>query len=107
MLSPAIIHDPEALAQALKQRRKELNATQEELAEIYGVSRYTIVDAESGKGDPKLSTVLKLLNGLGMSLMAVPNQLTDQIAMMDPVDREVEAPDIGISEWEFDAEMEP
>ena len=102
MLTPSIIHDPEALAQALKQRRKELGTTQEELAEMYGVSRYTIVEAESGKGDPKLSTVLKLLNGLGISLMAVPNQLTDQIAMMDPIEHETETPGLGISGWEFE-----
>lgn len=107
MLKPMIITDPQILAEALKLRRKELKATQGDLAGMHGVSRYTIVDAESGRGDPKLSTILTLLKGLGISLVAVPTQMAHQVELLATVEPEAEDFQGGIDNWDFQVEMSP
>jgi transcriptional regulator with XRE-family HTH domain len=107
MLKPTIITDPKILAETLKLQRKALKATQEDLAGMNDISRYTIVDAESGRGDPKLSTILTLLNGLGISLMAVPNHMADRVKMLETVELEPEAEEyLGeIDDWDFDIDL--
>ena len=52
----------------LKYLRKELNFSQEELANKTGVSRQTINSIETGKFDPSLSLVFKLIKTLDCSL---------------------------------------
>lgn len=99
--------DPEVLAEALKGQRKRLKSTQQDLADMHGVSRYTIVDAESGNGDPKLSTVLTLLSGLGISLMAVPTQLVRQVEMLDVPEPNIEEIQSDIDDWDFEGGMDP
>ena len=51
----------------LKYLRKELNFSQEELANKTGVSRQTINSIETGKFDPSLSLVFKLIKTLDCS----------------------------------------
>lgn len=48
----------------LKRMRKKLGVTQEELAKRTGLSQAYIAKLESGKVDPKLSTLQKILNSL-------------------------------------------
>ncbi|MFX4300260.1 helix-turn-helix domain-containing protein [Pseudosulfitobacter pseudonitzschiae] len=107
MIKPMIITDPDVLAEALKTQRKRLRSTQQDLADMHGVSRYTIVDAESGNGDPKLSTVLTLLSGLGISLMAVPTQLVRQVEMLEVPELEVDEAQSTIDGWDFEPGMDP
>lgn len=52
----------------IKNRRDELQITQETLAETSGVGLRTLKEFESGKGNPTLQTVSKLANALGLEL---------------------------------------
>lgn len=52
----------------MKSRRKTLGISQQDLAEMSGVSLATIKDIERGKGNPSLETVQKILDILGMEI---------------------------------------
>jgi DNA-binding XRE family transcriptional regulator len=52
----------------IKQRREELQITQETLAEIAEVGLRTLKQFESGKGNPTLQTITKISEVLGMEL---------------------------------------
>jgi len=56
----------EELLIAIKKRRKDLQVTQETLAELSGVGLRTLKQFESGKGNPTLLTLKKLADVLGM-----------------------------------------
>lgn len=56
------------LIQRLKARREQLGVTQEQLAELAEVSLRTIKALDSGKGNPTVSTLVKLADVLGMEL---------------------------------------
>lgn len=53
----------------VRNRRKNLKITQEDLAELVGVSEKTIHQIEKGEGNPLHSTVLKVLDVLGFKLV--------------------------------------
>lgn len=57
------------LGMQIKERRKALNITQKELADLAGISINTVVAAERGQGDPKISTYLAICNVLGLKLI--------------------------------------
>ena len=57
------------LGMQIKERRKALKITQKELADLAGISIYTVVAAERGQGDPKISTYLAICNVLGLKLI--------------------------------------
>lgn len=57
------------LGMQIKERRKALKITQKELADLAGISINTVVAAERGQGDPKLSTYLAICNVLGLKLI--------------------------------------
>jgi transcriptional regulator with XRE-family HTH domain len=77
----SIITDRDNFSKALRDARKNLGLKQSDVADLYNLSRYTIVDVESGKGDPKLSTILTLLEAVGMRLVVVPAEVSDRISM--------------------------
>ena len=54
------------IREILKKRRTILNISQVDLAEKAEVSLATVKDIERGKANPSLSTVLKILEVLGM-----------------------------------------
>ena len=54
------------LGMQIKERRKALKITQKELADLAGISINTVVAAERGQGDPKISTYLAICNVLGL-----------------------------------------
>lgn len=56
------------LLQRLKNRRVQLGVTQEQLAELAAVALRTVKALDSGKGNPTVSTLLKLADVLGMEL---------------------------------------
>lgn len=62
------------LAETMKVRRKTLGISQQDLAEMSGVSLATIKDIERGKGNPSLDTVQKILDILGMEIKYVVRQ---------------------------------
>lgn len=48
------------LVQRLKDRREELGVTQEQLAELASVALRIVKELDSGKGNPTVSTLIKL-----------------------------------------------
>ena len=58
----------EIIIKQVKQRREELQVTQETLADISGVGLRTLKQFESGKGNPTLETISKLAEALGMEV---------------------------------------
>lgn len=53
---------------SIKERRKILDLTQEDLAEMSAVGLRTIKQIESGKGNPSLKTIMKIADILGMEI---------------------------------------
>ncbi|WP_370408992.1 helix-turn-helix domain-containing protein [Tenacibaculum dicentrarchi] len=56
------------LIEIIKNRRENLNVTQEMLADLSGVGLRTLKQFESGKGNPTLETLNKLGAALGVEL---------------------------------------
>ena len=56
------------LIQTIKERRQMMRVTQETLAELSGVGLRTLKQFESGKGNPTLLTIQKLVDVLGMEV---------------------------------------
>lgn len=58
----------EELIKIIKQRRAELQVTQETLAQLSGVGLRTLKQFESGKGNPTLQTLQNISDVLGMEV---------------------------------------
>lgn len=58
--------------------RKESHMSQRELEAATGIKQSVIARMESGKTDPQLSTVLKMLVSMGKTLAIVPLEVTEQ-----------------------------
>ena len=52
----------------IKERRKYLKVTQQTLADLAGVGINTLVAIERGEGNPQLSTLITILDTLGLEL---------------------------------------
>lgn len=65
----------EQIGEDIRKRRKSLGIIQTDLAEISGVSLRSLKEIETGKGNPTLSNLLKILNTLGLKIT-----LTSRIA---------------------------
>lgn len=65
----------EHLIHSVKERRESLKVTQEQLADISGVSLRTLKQFESGKGNPTLQTLTKLADVLGLELRLEVKQM--------------------------------
>lgn len=50
---------------SIKAMRLQKGISAKKLAEMSGVSSYTILSVEKGEGDPKFGTVIKIMNALG------------------------------------------
>lgn len=59
----------EEIGKDIKHRRLVLKITQQELADLAGVSINTIVAVERGVGNPRIATVLSVCNVLGLQLI--------------------------------------
>ena len=57
------------LATSISARRKNLGISQNDLAEMSGVSLATIKNIERGQGNPSFETVEKILAVLGMEIL--------------------------------------
>lgn len=56
------------IKEVMKDQRKKLGISQQDLAEMADVGITTIKQIEAGKGNPSLSTVEKILEILGMEI---------------------------------------
>ncbi|MBR2775862.1 MAG: helix-turn-helix transcriptional regulator [Prevotella sp.] len=54
------------IGRAIKERRKKLRVNQQTLADMAGVAVNTLVAIERGEGNPQLSTLLTILDTLGL-----------------------------------------
>lgn len=61
-----------ALIGELIKARKEKGITQKQLEEMSGIKQPVIARMETGKANPQIETVLKVLAPLGMTLAIVP-----------------------------------
>jgi len=52
----------------IKERRKHLGVNQQTLADLAGVGLNTLVAIERGEGNPQLSTLLCILDTLGLHM---------------------------------------
>ncbi len=59
----------QALASSLRERRKALQLGQNDLAELSGVSLHTLINLETGKGNPTLEVAQRILDALGLELV--------------------------------------
>ncbi len=62
------IDSPQELAELIKKARKSQKITQEQLADFTGLQRIGIVRIEAGQTEPKISTLLKICQILGLKL---------------------------------------
>lgn len=56
------------IGKKLQQRRDELSIKQEDLAEMTGITSKTIYLIESGKGNPSVDTLNKIMDVLGLEI---------------------------------------
>lgn len=63
--------DYQKISEEIKERRKSLNITQPTLAALAGVGLNTLVAIERGNGNPKLQTILAILDTLGLKIEVV------------------------------------
>ncbi|OYT10962.1 MAG: transcriptional regulator [Bacteroidetes bacterium 4572_112] len=56
------------LIKTIKERRADMQVTQESLAELAGISLRTLKLIESGKGNPTLVTLQKIADVIGMEI---------------------------------------
>lgn len=56
------------IGKIIKERRKSLKVNQLELSELAGVGINTLVAIERGEGNPKLETLLSILDTLGLQM---------------------------------------
>lgn len=56
------------VGESLRQRRKYLKLTQQELSDLAEVNINTVVAVERGEGNPKVKTIEDMANVLGMEL---------------------------------------
>jgi y4mF family transcriptional regulator len=62
-----MIAQPE-LGKLIHDHRKKSGLSQQQLAEMVGVGKTVVYDLEKGKDTVKLSTVLRVLNGLNIKV---------------------------------------
>jgi len=60
--------DAKQIGNIIKERRKQLDVNQQTLSDLAGVGLNTLVAIERGEGNPQLSTLLTVLNTLGLQL---------------------------------------
>lgn len=73
--SAAYIEDAEAIATiigAIIEKRKAMGISQRKLATICGIPQSSVARMESYKTTPKLETLLKILQPLGLGLSVTP-----------------------------------
>ncbi|WP_419944356.1 helix-turn-helix domain-containing protein [Candidatus Poriferisodalis sp.] len=68
-LAALVVRTPGSLANAVADRRGQLELTQQALADAAGVSRKLVCDAEAGKLTMQLDGLVKICTALGCELV--------------------------------------
>ncbi len=61
--------DTKQIGQQIRQRRKSLNVSQPTLAALSGISVNTLVSIERGEGNPRLDSVMSVLDSIGLQFI--------------------------------------
>lgn len=72
MRHPVPIGTPDELAIAVRERRRELGLSQQQLAARLGVSRQWVVGLEAGRPRAELGLVLRTLRSLDLRVLVEP-----------------------------------
>jgi HTH-type transcriptional regulator / antitoxin HipB len=67
-----IIRTAEQLPEAVRERRRELGITQEQLADVIGVHRAFVSQLERGKATVRFDLLLRLVQALGLDIELRP-----------------------------------
>jgi len=59
----------EAIGKSIRERRSFLKIDQKTLSELSGISMHTLSNIESGKGNPTVTVLNKIVTVLGMDLL--------------------------------------
>ncbi|MBR3550850.1 MAG: helix-turn-helix transcriptional regulator [Bacteroidales bacterium] len=62
----------------IRMRRKELNVNQRTVADLSGVAVNTVVSIERGEGNPQISSLMAILDTLGLQIDITIKQLNDE-----------------------------
>lgn len=57
-----------SIGKTIRERRKKLGVNQQTLADLAGVGINTLLAIEHGEGNPQLSTLMTILDTLGLQL---------------------------------------
>ena len=60
--------DAKEIGNIIKERRKHLGVNQQTLADLAGIGLNTLVAIERGEGNPQLSTLLTILDTIGLQM---------------------------------------
>ena len=66
------IMDLKEIGQTIKERRGVLGVNQRTVSELSGVAVNTLVAIESGEGNPQISTIMEVLDTIGLELEIKP-----------------------------------
>ena len=73
----------QAISDAIIKRRKMLSVSQKELADLAGVSLHSIINLESGRGNPTLQLLLTVMEVLGMEVQLAVKDVLSQTGDRD------------------------
>ncbi len=76
LLGALVENDIERLAARIRDRRRSLDLTQDQLADLAGCSQRFVRAVESGKPGVRLEKVLDLVRVLGLAIELVPRKST-------------------------------
>lgn len=62
------------IGKIINERRKFLKITQKELSEISGLGLRSLIDIESGKGNPTIDQLQKVFSSLGLTILVKVKQ---------------------------------
>ena len=68
----------ESLGETLRERRKSLALKQTDLVQMAGISLHTLVDLETGRGNPTLKVISQVLEVLGLELQVQMHSLENR-----------------------------
>ena len=60
--------DQRIIGNTIRERRKKLGVSQQTLSELAGVGINTLLAIERGEGNPQLSTLMAILDTLGLQI---------------------------------------
>lgn len=73
----------QAISNVIVKRRKMLSVSQKELADLAGVSLHSIINLESGRGNPTLQLLLTVVEVLGMKMQLEVKDVLSQTGNSD------------------------